>query len=64
MQKREKRVPRIHEVSMAEVFDMEFHQWIRCEGVSILRVPGGWIYSFFEGQSVFVPHPSSRGTVL
>jgi hypothetical protein len=42
---------------MKNIYDLKIHQFINVsEYVQIVRVPGGWIYSFNQGSEVFVPY--------
>jgi len=43
-----------------DIYKMKLHETIQQEGMQIMRVASGWIYSFisyngFESASVFVP---------
>ena len=43
-----------------DIYKMELHESICGEGMSIMRVAGGWIYDFvayngFQSSTIFVP---------
>lgn len=45
------------------IYDLEFEEVLTItlyddQQVDILRVPGGWIYNYMGGNSVFVPYDS------
>ena len=49
-------------VEFSELTGMALHDVIKIDGISILRVPGGWIYRFrsfteydYKSPGVFVP---------
>ena len=38
------------------IYDLKLHQMLYIENLTtIIRVPGGWIYSFNNASEVFVP---------
>lgn len=46
------------DTTASELYDMKLHDSIGGKNYDIVRVPGGWLYSYFRGKvstSTFVP---------